>query len=116
MPDLDPMELRALRAEVALEKGLPAKHAARLVGGSREELLADADQLRTDLGLGGQQQGAAPSFDGGQQGDRIPASAGGPGAAGHAEALRRFGAASLASGVDTSGRPAPSSAIPTGNF
>jgi hypothetical protein len=35
------------RAEVAHEKGLTPQQAARLVGGSREELTADADQLLT---------------------------------------------------------------------
>ena len=38
-------ELKALRLEVATEKGLTAKQAARLVGATREELEADADEL-----------------------------------------------------------------------
>lgn len=38
-----------LRFEVAAEKGLTAKQAARLVGSTREELLADADALRAEF-------------------------------------------------------------------
>ncbi|MEU4570840.1 hypothetical protein [Micromonospora sp. NPDC023956] len=38
-------ELRALRLEVAAEKGLTPAQAKRLVGSSREELEADADEL-----------------------------------------------------------------------
>lgn len=38
-------ELRAMRAEVAAEKGLSAAQAKRLVGGTLEELAADADEL-----------------------------------------------------------------------
>lgn len=34
------------RAEIAAEKGLPAKLAARLTGSTREELEADADELK----------------------------------------------------------------------
>lgn len=40
-------ELRALRLEVAAEKGLTTAQAGRLVGASRDELAADADQLKT---------------------------------------------------------------------
>jgi len=43
-------ELEADRALVALEKGLTASQAKRLVGASRDEFLADADQLLADLG------------------------------------------------------------------
>lgn len=42
IPDL---EAKLLRAEVALELGLPASLAKRLVGGTRDELLADAEEL-----------------------------------------------------------------------
>lgn len=38
-------ESRALRLEVAFEKGLTPAQAKRLVGGTREELEADADEL-----------------------------------------------------------------------
>lgn len=40
---------RADRAEVALEKGLTPTQAKRLVGATREEMLADADELLKDL-------------------------------------------------------------------
>lgn len=40
-------EQQALRALVASEKGLPPQLAARLSGGTREELEADADELLT---------------------------------------------------------------------
>lgn len=42
-------ELKLLRAEVAAEKGLTAAQAKRLVGSTREELLADADDFLTSL-------------------------------------------------------------------
>lgn len=38
-------EVRALRLEVAAEKGLTPAQAKRLVGSTREELVADADEL-----------------------------------------------------------------------
>jgi len=43
-------EADAIRARVALEKGLTPAQEKRLVGATREELLADADQLLVDLG------------------------------------------------------------------
>lgn len=43
-------EARALRAEVANAKGLTPTQAKRLVGGTREELEADADELLADIG------------------------------------------------------------------
>ena len=43
-------EERALRAEVANAKGLTPTQAKRLVGASREELEADADELLKDIG------------------------------------------------------------------
>lgn len=42
-------ELRATRLEVAAEKGLTPKQAQRLVGATREELEADADEFLKDL-------------------------------------------------------------------
>lgn len=42
-------ELRAMRIEVAHEKGLTPAQAKRLVGGTREELEADAEQLLKDF-------------------------------------------------------------------
>lgn len=46
-------EMRALRLEVALEKGLTATQAKRLVGGSKEEMEQDADALLADFGGSG---------------------------------------------------------------
>lgn len=43
-------EERALRAEVANAKGLTPTQAKRLVGATREELEADADELIKDIG------------------------------------------------------------------
>lgn len=43
------LELDSVRASVALEKGLTPSQAKRLVGASREELEADADDLLADL-------------------------------------------------------------------
>lgn len=43
-------EARALRAEVALDKGLTVSQAKRLVGTTKEELEADADELLKDIG------------------------------------------------------------------
>jgi nucleoid DNA-binding protein len=41
---------RAVRAEIANEKGLTPSQAKRLVGSTREELEADADELLKDIG------------------------------------------------------------------
>jgi hypothetical protein len=43
-------EARALRAEIANAKGLTPGQAKRLVGSTREELEADADELLADIG------------------------------------------------------------------
>lgn len=43
-------ELKALRLEVGAEKGLKPSQIKRLVGATREELEADADELLADLG------------------------------------------------------------------
>lgn len=45
-------EGKYLRLEVALEKGLTAKQAGRLVGSTKEELEADADELLETFGGG----------------------------------------------------------------
>lgn len=45
----DEANSRALRLEVAAEKGLTRKQAARLQGQTKEELLADADELLADF-------------------------------------------------------------------
>ena len=44
-------EAKVIRSEVAAAKGLSAAQAKRLVGSTREELEADADEMRTELGL-----------------------------------------------------------------
>lgn len=59
----------AVRFEIALDKGLTKSQAKRLVGSSREELEADAEELLADLGTkpiipsrpSGQGGGSAPS-------------------------------------------------------
>ena len=48
--DLTPTQVQVARLEVALEKGLTATQAKRLVGSTKEELAADADELIADLG------------------------------------------------------------------
>jgi hypothetical protein len=54
-------ESRALRAEVANAKGLTPNQAKRLVGSTREELEADADELLADIGAQKQQGNRVPS-------------------------------------------------------
>ena len=46
----DDLRLASTRAEVALAKGLTPTQAKRLVGSTKEELEADADELLADLG------------------------------------------------------------------
>ncbi|KQP83749.1 hypothetical protein [Aeromicrobium sp. Leaf291] len=53
-------EARAIRAEIANAKGLTATQAKRLVGTTREELEADADELLTDIGAQKQNGNRAP--------------------------------------------------------
>jgi hypothetical protein len=60
--NLTQAETRALRAEVALDKGLPKGLATRLQGASREEMEADADDLLATLG---DQPKRTPDLDGG---------------------------------------------------
>lgn len=48
--ELTTFQTASLRSEVALEKGLTAAQSRRLIGDTREELEADADQLLADLG------------------------------------------------------------------
>lgn len=52
----DEAELAMARYEVALEKGLTRTQAKRLVGSTREELAADADELLVDLVAAKQKQ------------------------------------------------------------
>lgn len=48
--DLTPAQTQVARLEVALEKGLTLTQAKRLVGSTKDELAADADELLADLG------------------------------------------------------------------
>ena len=66
-PKVTAAETRAMRLEVALDKGLPKSLAVRLQGESREEMEADADELMKTLGGDGRSK--TPSFDGGVKKD-----------------------------------------------
>jgi hypothetical protein len=85
-------QLRALRAEVALDKKLTPSQAKRLVGSTKEELEADAEDLLKDLGASAGSQGGSgtggqsTSFDSGARDTaQTP-----KGDAGLAEAKKRF--------------------------
>lgn len=54
-------EARALRAEVANAKSLTPSQAKRLVGATREELEADADELLKDIGAQKKQNNRVPN-------------------------------------------------------
>lgn len=54
-------EARALRAEVANAKGLTPTQAKRLIGTTREELEADADELLKDIGAQKKQNNRVPN-------------------------------------------------------
>jgi 3-oxoacyl-[acyl-carrier-protein] synthase III len=69
--NLSAAELKALRLEVALDKGLPKSLAVRLQGSTVEELEADADELVETLGDGGNGR-KTPSFDGGPKDQGAP--------------------------------------------
>ena len=53
-------EARAMRAEIANAKGLTPTQAKRLVGSTREELEADADELLKDIGAQKKQGNRVP--------------------------------------------------------
>lgn len=53
-------ESRAMRAEIANAKGLTPSQARRLVGTTREELEADADELLADIGAQKQHGNVVP--------------------------------------------------------
>ena len=53
-------EARALRAEVANAKGLTPNQAKRLIGATKEELEADADELLKDIGAQKKQNNVSP--------------------------------------------------------
>jgi hypothetical protein len=61
-------EARADRTEVALEKGLTPSQAKRLVGSTREELEADADELLKDLGDSNKPRSPKPDPNQGRSG------------------------------------------------
>lgn len=64
------IELASIRTEIALEKGLTPSQAKRLVGGTREELAVDADDLLADLKVS--KPSTAPSSDAqGKQGEPV---------------------------------------------
>lgn len=80
-------EMRALRLEVAAEKGLTASQAKRLVGSSREDLEADAEEILRDFPAASQSRTPRPDPSQGSRGGK-PASARD---AALAEAQKRFG-------------------------
>jgi len=59
-------ERAALRAQVAMAKGLPPKLGARLQGDTQQEMEADADDLLAEIGSQKKQQ-TPPNFDGGSR-------------------------------------------------
>jgi hypothetical protein len=61
----DDLEARLLRYEAAANKGLPMKLAPRLTGTTKDELEADAEALKKDFGLDGEQGETPAGFDGG---------------------------------------------------
>ena len=67
----DDDDLRADRAEIALEKGLTLAQARRLVGTTREELEADAEAYIEEHGLAGA-SGDGKEKDGGKEGQAPP--------------------------------------------
>jgi len=64
-------EATALRLSVAFDKGLTAQQAKRLVGTSRDELEADADEIRRDFPT---PPGTVRPVDQGPRGRGVPAS------------------------------------------
>lgn len=60
-------EAKVLRAEVAADKGVPAKLAKFLTGSSKEDLETSADELLAELKAAG-----GTSFDGGARGGQAP--------------------------------------------
>ncbi|MGW1059345.1 hypothetical protein [Micromonospora rubida] len=83
-------ELRALRLEVAAEKGLTPTQAKRLVGATREELEADADEIREAFPTAPaapERKAPKPDPSQGARGGKPLSGA----EAGRAEAQKRFG-------------------------
>lgn len=72
LAQLEQMRLESDRNAVALSKGLTPTQAKRLMGATREELEADADELLADLKAS--RPSGAPSSDGqGKQGEPVGA-------------------------------------------
>ena len=67
-------EERALRAEVANDKGLTPSQAKRLIGSTREELEADADDLLKDIGAQKKRGNVAPKEGGSADSQATPTS------------------------------------------
>jgi hypothetical protein len=65
----DAAELRALRIEVAHEKGLTPAQAKRLVGANREELEKDADEILVDFPVAPVKSTPKPDPSQGPRGD-----------------------------------------------
>lgn len=83
-------DMRAMRMEIAFEKGLTPGQAKRLVGSTRDELEADADEIKRDFPTApAPPPPPAPKPDPGQ-GPRAGATTSGR-EQGLAEARRRFG-------------------------
>jgi hypothetical protein len=83
----DQAEARALRLEVAFDKGLTPAQAKRLVGSSKDELEADAEEIKRDFPVASSTP-PTPRPDP-SQGPRGGKAA--PGDEGRAQAARRFG-------------------------
>jgi hypothetical protein len=66
----DEAEGRLARLEVALDKGLTPSQAKRLVGNTREELEADADELLADIGKATGPRAPQPDPNQGRQANR----------------------------------------------
>lgn len=61
--DRDAAVVNAARLKVALDRGLTATQAKRLVGSTEEELSADADELLADLGVNRKTEGDTAAVD-----------------------------------------------------
>jgi hypothetical protein len=72
--ELSEVRLASLRSDVALDKGLTASQARRLIGATREELEADADQFLTDLGDTSRPRAPRPDANQGRPGTGGPRS------------------------------------------
>lgn len=69
-------EARALRLEVAFEKGLTPAQAKRLVGSTRDELVTDATEILRDFPVGTDKPGPRPDLTQGNSSKPAAASPG----------------------------------------